>query len=134
MKKKICGLILGLLTCFILASCATKIDNNHKTLIDLITYFDNNGLKADKIYPALSDMIKADSGAVLMLEGQVFEVYKYNLNNPIQKARYDKIKESNHVLILGFNHRVVLNGSFMLLNYQGHPKEAQIVETFEKFK
>ncbi len=120
-------------TIIVFASCAT-IDNNHRTIGDVIAHFDNSGLKAEKIYPSLADMIKADSGCVLVFEGQRFEIYKYNINKSEQKAKLDMIKENNEMVILGFKNKVLVNGSFILLNYRGHIKEAEIVEAFKSFK
>lgn len=102
-------------------------------MIDVITYFDDCGLKADKIYPAIADMIKAEAGAVLVLDGYRFEVYKYNLNNPLQRAKLEKIADAGEISILGIKHKVIVRGSFVLLNYQGHPREKEIISAFEKF-
>jgi hypothetical protein len=103
-------------------------------MIDAITHFDDSGLKAEKIYPALADMIKAEAGAVLILEGQRFEIYKYNMNIPEQREKIEKIRRNGEIVIVGFRHKALVNGSFMLLNYQGHPREADIIEAFENFK
>ncbi len=133
MFPALCKYIPAVLLSAVLCSCAT-VDNNHRTMIDAITHFDDSGLKAEKIYPALADMIKAEAGAVLVLGGQRFEIYKYNMNIPEQREKLERIRNSGEIVIVGFKYKVLVNGSFMLLNYQGHPMEADIIEAFENFK
>ncbi|HOK04055.1 MAG TPA: hypothetical protein P5270_07865 [Victivallales bacterium] len=118
---------------FFFSSCST-VHNEHKTIVDIITYFDDSGLKAEKIYPALAEMIKASEGAVLVLDGVRFEVYKYDISKPEQRQKLEKIRESGEINILGIKHKVIVNGVFMLLNYQGHPREQEIIRAFENFQ
>jgi len=129
----LCKCIPAVLLSAVLCSCAT-VDNNNRTMIDAITHFDDSGLKAERIYPALADMIKAEAGAVLILDGQRFEIYKYNMNIPEQREKIERIRRNGEITIVGFKYKVLVNGSFMLLNYQGHPREADIIEAFENFK
>ncbi len=132
--KQIIIVFAAILSAVCAVSCQTTPYNNDKTIIDLIKHFDSSGVKAEKIYPVISEIIKADDGCVLIFEGQKFELYKYNVKNPLQKAKLDKVIEDGEVFVLGFKHSAKVNGSFVLLNYRGHPREADIVTAFENFK
>lgn len=115
------------------ASCQEK-DNNQRTIPELIAHFKKSGLKIDKIEPVIFQIIKAQDGCVIYIDKVKVEIYKYDKRLKQQREKIEKIEENGNIFILGLDFPVRVNGSFILLNYNNHPKRYEIIQAFESFE
>ncbi|HBC88859.1 MAG TPA: hypothetical protein DCZ94_18100 [Lentisphaeria bacterium] len=123
------ALILMLSGCFSIF----KKDNNSKTIVDLVDHMKASGINIEAFHPALFEMIVAEDGIVVKIDGADIQVFKYDTKIQKQKDKLDKIYQKGLITILGVDFSAKINGSFILLNYKDHPDEVKIVQAFESF-
>lgn len=119
---------------FTLAGCQSVSEQREtRNLLDLIDYFDNNGLRADKIIPTRYQTLLASNGCALMIQGAKVEFYIYDINDKIQRKKLEKIKKEKTIPVLALDIPVAVNGGFVMLTYSNHPNKAKIVRAFKEF-
>lgn len=125
---------ISLFFCAMIFAGGCEKENNHLTIDDLIAHFDKCGLKIENVSPLRSDTIKAEAAAAIRISGREIGVYKYDLNIAKEKVKIEKIQENGHVYIIGLKYPVIVNGSFVLMDYERNPSKDKIIEAFEKFE
>ena len=68
-----------------------KESREKRSLVDLISFLDKCGLKAEKIQPTRFEAILASDGCAMYIDGAKMEVYIYDISNPVQKRKLEKI-------------------------------------------
>lgn len=128
-----CLFILFSLCAIIFAGGCEK-ENNHLSINDLIRHFEKCGLKIESVTSLRSDTIKAEDAAAIKISGREIGVYKYDVNIAKEKTKIEKIEENKFVYIIGLKYPVIVNGSFVLMDYERNPSKDKIIEAFEKFE
>lgn len=124
---------LFLFSLLLLVFSGCEKENNTKTLVDLVEHFKASGIKIDSYAPCIYQIIRASDGLALTIDGSPVEIYKYDKRINDQKEKIERIEKDGDIYILAVKFPVRINGSFILLNYKNHPKEAQIIEAFNSF-
>jgi len=120
--------------CVLFFAAGCDRENNHLTIDDLIKHFEKSGLKIESVSPLRADTIKAENAAAIRISGREIGVYKYDVNIAKEKVKIEKIQENGHVYIIGLKYPVIVNGSFILMDYERNPSKDKIVEAFESFE
>ena len=121
-------------TVVLLPGCISfRRNNNDKTIVELVEHMKSCGLRVDSAAPALFDAIMAQDGVSVKIDGQDIQLFKYDTKIKRQKEKLDKIYESGTITILGIDFYAKTNGSFIMLNYKGHPDEEKLLEFFSSF-
>ena len=130
MATLVVTLLIGLIPCFF-TGC--QRDNNHKSLLDIIKHFDDNGLKVEVIQPSYAKAIKAQEGCQLTINKANIEIYRYNIKDPEQLAKLTKIYKDGYIEIFSIKFEAKVNGSFVMLHGNSHPDNVKVTEVFESF-
>ena len=104
-----------------------------RSLGDLIHYFYKCDLKPDEIQPTRFEAVRASDGCAMFIGGAKVEVYIYDIDDPIQKKKLEKIRKENSIMILAMKVPVAINRGMVMLTYSKHPKKAEIVRAFKRF-
>ncbi|MCP4723569.1 MAG: hypothetical protein GY863_00960 [bacterium] len=134
--------ILNILLLNTLLTCSNKVQNDDRSIDDLITGFQAAGLQVtggeyDNLYKKAggnsAKHIGALDGRMIEIEGKTLEIYKFDLTNPEYRSLLSNVN-SNGV----FRHNEItvparVNGSFLLICAK-HPKKKRIERTFVSFQ
>lgn len=131
MATLIVTLLIGILPYF-LTGC--QKDNHQKSMIDIIKYFDKSGLKVEVIQPSYAEIIKAQDGCQLTINGTNIEIYKYDIKNPEQLEKLKKIYNDGYIDVLSIKFNTRVNGSFIMLHGDSHPDNVKVNEVFDSFE
>ena len=127
-------IITALILCAFVAVCdkASAQDNSRKTIDDLLEHFSRYFSVSER-----SEMwffiIGAIDGCYVRLNGYSIEIYKFDKNDPGQRAILENIQKTNTLNVLGMIHPVLINGSFIITSYTGHPEREKINRIFQEF-
>ena len=77
--------------------------------------------------------IHAESGFSVMLGGRQVAFYKYNTRRKKMRKKLDWIIENKCVFILGQKYPAMVNGSFVMIDYEKNPKKDLLVKVFQEF-
>ncbi len=118
------------LSCFI-SGCATEPPQ--KTFPDLITHFSRNGVIITGVGQLAYQLAQAEAGYCFRIGKREIGVYQYNLKRKKQRHRYQLVKDSGVLYINGKKFKAMINGTFVMIDFNTHPEEAKIVKAFESF-
>ena len=131
-------IILAFFLCLLVTSCGKPgagkpgAINNDKRIDDLIEHFKKSGLDVGERSKRIAPMIGASDGAGLKISGTLIEVYKFDIDVPVQKNLIEKYSRDG-VELMGYKDFVIRNGSFILFVKKDHPKWQDIQEAFLAF-
>ncbi|MFZ2656456.1 MAG: hypothetical protein WAX69_16105 [Victivallales bacterium] len=108
-------------------------ENNDKNIAQLVEHFKKSGLMVDMVQSAMFDVIRAQDGVSLKIDGVDVQIFKYDTKEKVQNEKLEKIVKKGSITILGVDFSSKVNGSFIMLNYKGHPDEQRLLEAFESF-
>jgi hypothetical protein len=107
-------------------------DNSSKSIDNLLEYFSKEFSVSDKI-EMWFQMIGAIDGCVATLNGSSIEIYKFDNNDLGQKTILENAQKTHTLSVLGMTMPVLINGTFIIVNYADHPEKKKLIEAFEKF-
>lgn len=119
--------------CLFVVFACSKGNNNNKTINDLIGHFTASGLKVGNLNEKFVDMISAESGTGLDINGIEIEVYKFDMNKAASINRLNSIKQSGQLEVAGFKVPVLVKDSFILCGHTNHPLKEVIIKSFMSF-
>lgn len=104
------------------------------TINDFKDNLNNKGLNVTKETKKMGEMIGATEGCGYEINGKSVEVYKFDekstetltVNNIEMAKTSGKIKMPD----LNMEFKAIYNKGLVLINYEGHPNEKEIVEVF----
>ena len=111
----------------------SKNENYEKTYPELITHFANCGIKVDSVTPLAYYLAQAESGYAFKIGPREIGIYKYNQERKKQNHRYRLVEDSGVLYINGKKFKALLNGCFVMIDFDTHPEQKKIVEAFESF-
>ncbi len=129
------SLTLGSVTVLLsfLTACSHVNENYEKTYPELITHFANCGIKVDSVTPLAYYLAQAESGYAFKIGPREIGIYKYNQERKKQNHRYRLVEDSGVLYINGKKFKALLNGCFVMIDFDTHPEQKKIVEAFESF-
>lgn len=113
------------------SGCATA--RPEKTFPDLITHFSRNGIIITGIGQLAYQLAQAEGGYCFRIGKREIGVYQYNLERKKQRHRYQLVEDSGVLYINGKKFKALINGPFVMIDFDTHPDEAKIVKAFESF-
>jgi len=120
------------------AGCAHKfsddIKNNHQTIPDMVRFFEKKNITIEKIALMRLDVVNCDDALAVKIEGSEIGIYKFNIHIKKQCDRLQKITKEGYVYLAGIKKRVLVNGSFILVDSDLNKKRELIEKTFMEFK
>ena len=129
-------LLVSVLQLLLFCGCATVPDamNDTRTIRQLVQHLHGCGLKVEKSFPVRYQAILASDGIVMIIEGVRVEFYAYDMHKKYQKAKLEKIRKNNHIIILGTSVPAITNGKFIMLTYSNKPNLVKIIRAFKSFE
>jgi hypothetical protein len=110
----------------------TPSNNDARTVNDLAAHFSRSGLSATVESKVYSRFGAAESWWV-EIEGKSVGVHKFDAGDSAQREILERALADRSLSSLGRIYPVRVNGSFLLAQYEDHPKAQQIVRVFESF-
>ena len=132
LKKLLLPLIFSAML-FTSACAWFETDNYGKSHMDMIRHFASQGIKIETVEPVRYDLAQAESGFCFKINGRQIGVYKYNTERKKQKWRYQLVKDSGVLYINGVKFKAMINGSFVMIDYESHPDKEKIIKAFKSF-
>lgn len=127
------ALLAAVLLLTVLTACRHWNENYEKTYPELITHFANCGLKVDSVTPLAYYLARAESAYAFKIGSREIGIYKYNLERKKQRYRYQVVEDSGVLYINGKKFKAMLNGCFVMTDFDTHPEQEKIVKAFESF-
>ena len=120
---------------FITACSSTKpeLKNNDKKLVDLLKHFESYGVKIDKVQRLESNFFHAEEALAVEIDGKEIGLYRFDLTFSKAKRKVEMVKKKNIFYIQAIPYPAVINGSFMMINYDKHPRGKEFVKIFKSF-
>lgn len=118
---------------FALSACCTTADNNARTIDDLTRHmlYRTNGTFNCAMEPG---PVHAQSGFNMTLADRQVVFYKYDRDKERQRKKLEKIEENGCLYILGIRYPAMVNGSFVMIDYEKNPKRELLIDAFESFE
>lgn len=129
--------VFTLVAAALLASCATfqsEVDNNHRTIPDIIEHFRANGVEIQKLTLVRRDILHCDDAIAIMIGEREIGIYKFNTAFSKQRERLEKINTDGFVYLAGLKKDAIVNGSFVLVGSADNNQRKKIVEAFKSLK
>lgn len=127
------ALWIAALALTVLTACAHKNENYEKTYPELITHFTDCGVKVDSVTPLAYYLAQAESGYAFKIGEREIGIYKYNQERKKQNHRYQLVEDSGVLYINGKKFKAMLNGCFVMIDFDTHPEQEKIIKAFETF-
>lgn len=97
--------------------------------------FKKEGLEVGDNENVAFDMLGANNGYKFKLNGELIEIYEYNLNALSENGnKFVEQAKNGSVTMSGFNIPVKYNDGIMITRYDEHKDKDKILEIFNKFK
>lgn len=106
--------------------------NNARTIRDVAEHFAASGLTIQREQEKIAAFIGAMDGRGFQIDGSVFEVYKYDIDVPVQAHLLEKYSTEG-MNLMGQEFVPVRNGSFLLLPKEDRPSWGKVREAFVSF-
>jgi hypothetical protein len=103
-----------------------------RTIAKLMGQWKTAGLPTGLLLPA-DDPLGAMQAAEADIDGTPVLVYQFDPLDPAQLQTLDKIKADGFIMHDGQKTSILVNGPFVLANYENHPDKFEIIETFKGF-
>lgn len=120
-----------------LAGCAhgpSESSNNHKTIPDLIHYFEKSNVTIDTLALLRRDVINADDAMAIKISGSEIGIYKFNDHIKKQREKLASISAKGYVYLIGIKKTAVVNGSFVMVDSDINKKRELIEKVFREFR
>ena len=88
--KTVCPVLLTLAALILISGCFRK-DNNNRTISDLVEHFSKSGLTRESATPTMPEMILAQDGIFVRINGKDVQLFKYDTRIKKQKEKLDRI-------------------------------------------
>jgi len=131
-NKVIFHLVCLLVLSFFITSCDKTEDK--RTMEDLIKHFKNSNLDIESAKTLAPDAFKAESAVAFTISGREIGIYKFNTVHKKIKAKVQKITNDGYVYMLGYKYPAIVNGSFIMIDYEMNKSKDKIIEVFKNFK
>lgn len=121
------------LAALLFSGCMT-VHNNHRTPLELAQHLVNSGIKVDQAQRLSPDPLRANDALAIMIDGEEIAVYKYNLDTKVQAERLEKIKGEGRAYLIGIPFPIMVQGSFLIMGLEKHPRKKELIEAIKTFE
>ena len=90
-------------------------------------------VKAYEQIKALTPDVKAARAYAFTIGERQIGVYKYDSNNEKHKERLLRVDETGYFYVVGIRYNAIRNGSYILIDFEKHPRKNDIVNAFKTF-
>jgi hypothetical protein len=111
----------------------TQSNNNDKNIWDMVEHFIDSDIKIESMQPLSIAPMNCSQAVALKIAGRQIGIYKYNTRWKKAQKRLKELDENGYVFILGKKFNVLVNGSFVLMDYNQNKEEGKIVKAFDSF-
>ena len=132
MKKVIQILFFSLVVVFLCGCAISK--NNDRTFWEMIQHFEKSGVHIDSVNPLDTRQIKAARAYAFTIGERQVGVYKYDSRNEKHKERLLRVDNTGYFYVVGIRYKAVRNGSYILIDFESHPRKDEIVNAFTTFE
>lgn len=123
--------VLVVLAMGMVMSCGGK-DNSKKSVDDLINHFEKNFTVSDKD-TVFYQMLGAVDGCRIDLNGETVSIYKFDSKDSGGKTILANAKKTSTLSFMGMQMPVMVNGSFVIAEYESFPDKNKLKSVFSKF-
>lgn len=117
----------------LLTGCATTgSKNNDMTLNDLYRHM-NKETGCQFFSTANPGPMHAQDGIAVSLENHVVFFYKFDIERTKQRPKWEYVKENKQIYLFGKSLPAVVNGSFIMVDYENNPKKEELLKAFDSF-
>lgn len=116
----------------LLSGCAIS-RNNDSTFWEMIQHFERSGVHVESVNPLDTRQIKAARAYAFTIGERQIGVYKYDSNNEKHKERLLRVDETGYFYVVGIRYNAIRNGSYILIDFEKHPRKNDIVNAFKTF-
>jgi len=113
------------------AGCQTS--NNEKDLSMLLTHISASGIKIDSFDGLDPDPARAESAIIAKISGIEVGFYKFNVAHKKEKDHLKEIKERGWIGVAGRKIPAVVNGSFVMIEFDSNPQKDKLLAAFNSF-
>ena len=131
MKKVLQTAVLSLIV-MLLSGCAIS-RNNDRSFWEMIQHFEKSGVHVESVNPLDTRQIKAARAYAFTIGERQIGVYKYDSNNEKHKERLLRVDETGYFYVVGIRYNAIRNGSYVLIDFEKHPRKNDIVNAFKTF-
>ncbi|MBE6406207.1 MAG: hypothetical protein E7040_09320 [Lentisphaerae bacterium] len=131
MKKVFQTAVLSLIV-MLLSGCAIS-RNNDRSFWEMIQHFEKSGVHVESVNPLDTRQIKAARAYAFTIGERQIGVYKYDSNNEKHKERLLRVDETGYFYVVGIRYNAIRNGSYVLIDFEKHPRKNDIVNAFKTF-
>jgi hypothetical protein len=131
--KKVFLLLIFSLVAFLFSGCAIS-KNNDRSFWELIQHFEKSGVHVESVNPLDTRQIKAARAYAFTIGERQVGVYKYDSNNEKHRERLLRVDKTGYFYVVGIRYNAVRNGSYILIDFEKHPRKSEIVNAFKTFK
>jgi len=107
--------------------------NYHLNYGDIVEHFKKCGIEITSINPLRADVPKAESGFAFTIKDRQIGIYKFNPKINKQKKKLELIQKDGFLYLCAIKYPAIINGAFVMVDYNNHPEEEKIVEAFKSF-
>ena len=132
MKKVFQTAVLSLIV-MLLSGCAIS-RNNDRSFWEMIQHFEKRGVHVESVNPLDTRQIKAARAYAFTIGERQIGVYKYDSNNEKHKERLLRVDETGYFYVVGIRYNAIRNGSYVLIDFEKHPRKHDIVNAFKTFE
>ena len=137
MKKAVSLKAWGVIFFALALSGCTMIepDNNYRHPADFARHLQNDGFKIAAVRPLDPRPLAAAEALELTIGNSNIGVYKYDINNKLQRKRLEKIKREKRIYFIGIPYPIYeVSGSFIVVGLDKHKEKKRILESLRNFK
>ena len=132
MKTKLAAVLIFTAMIFVLTGCGIS-RNNNRAFWDVIQHFEKSGVHIESVNPLDTRQVKAAAAYAFTIGERQIGVYKYDSNNEKHKEKLLRVDETGVFYVVGIRYKAVRNGSYILIDFENHPKKNEIVKAFQSF-
>ena len=131
MKKVFQTAVLSLIV-MLLSGCAIS-RNNDRSFWEMIQHFEKSGVHVESVNPLDTRQIKAARAFAFTIGERQVGVYKYDSKNEKHKERLLRVDRTGFFYVVGIRFKAIRNGSYILIDFEKHPRKNDIVNAFKTF-
>ncbi len=132
MKTKLAAVLILTAMIVVLTGCGIS-RNNDRAFWDVIQHFEKNGVHIESVNPLDTRQVKAAAAYAFTIGERQIGVYKYDSNNEKHKEKLLRVDETGVFYVVGIRYKAVRNGSYILIDFENHPRKNEIVKAFQTF-
>ena len=105
----------------------------HLSYGEIVEHFKKCGIEITSINSLRADVPNAESGFAFTIKGKQIGIYKFNPKFKKQREKLERIAKEGFLYLCAIKYPALVNGPFVMVDYNVNPEEGKIVEAFKSF-